>query len=150
MVASVPIGLQTYAKWLQKHSPGSGGTSRLQPKSNHTFKIASIYLLEFFLAGFRFKYFHYGGHYAHRVANLCKSAATAPSRGLGGHLGCNPKVTKLLKEHQLIHLSFLLLVLDFNIFIMVATAPIGLQICAKVLQLHLPGGWGDTLVATQK
>ena len=50
-----------------------------------------------FSGGFGFKYFHYGGHCAHRVANLCKNAATAPSRGTGGHLGCNPKVTKLLK-----------------------------------------------------
>ena len=33
--------------------------------------------------------------------------------------------------------SFWLLILDLNILIIVATVPIGLQICAEVLQLHL-------------
>ena len=46
--------------------------------------------------------------------------------------------------------SFFLLVLDLNTLIMVATVPTGLQACAKVLQMHLSGGGGDTLDATQK
>ena len=35
-----------------------------------------------------------------------------------------------------------LLVLDLNIFIIVATVPTELQNCAKVLQVHVSGGWG--------
>ena len=46
--------------------------------------------------------------------------------------------------------SFFLLVLDLNTLIMVATVPTGWQACAKVLQMHLSGGGGDTLDATQK
>ena len=38
--------------------------------------------------------------------------------------------------------SFWLLILDLNIFIIVATVPTGLQTCAKVLQMHLSGGGG--------
>ena len=64
----------------------------MQPKSNVTFKLASLQLFKFLAADFEFKYFHYSGHCAHRVANLCKSAANADFQGVGGHLGCNPKV----------------------------------------------------------
>ena len=39
-------------------------------------------------------------------------------------------------------LSFWKLILDLNIFIIVATVPTGLQTCAKVLQMHLSGGGG--------
>ena len=39
-------------------------------------------------------------------------------------------------------LSFWLLLLDLNIFIIVATVPTGLQTCAKMLQMHLSGGGG--------
>ena len=35
-----------------------------------------------------------------------------------------------------------MLVLDLNIFIIVATVPTGLQTCAKMLQMHLSGGGG--------
>ena len=35
-----------------------------------------------------------------------------------------------------------MLILDLNIFTMVATVPKGLQTCAKVLQMHLSGGGG--------
>ena len=35
------------------------------------------------------------------------------------------------------------MVLNLNIFIMVATVPIRLQTYAKILQMHLPGG-GET------
>ena len=38
--------------------------------------------------------------------------------------------------------SFWLLILDLNILIIVATVPIGLQTCAKVLQLHLSESGG--------
>ena len=34
------------------------------------------------------------------------------------------------------------LIVDLNIFIIVATVAIGLQTCAKVLQMHLSGGEG--------
>ena len=64
----------------------------MQPKSNITFKLASLYVLKLIIASFGFKYFHYSGDCAHRLANLCKSAADAPFRGWGGQLGCNPKV----------------------------------------------------------
>ena len=37
-----------------------------------------------------------------------------------------------------------MLVLYFNIFTIVAAVPTGLQTCAKVLQMHLPGGGGTT------
>ena len=40
------------------------------------------------------------------------------------------------------YLSYWLLVLDLTIFIIVATVPTGLQTCAKVLQVHFPGGGG--------
>ena len=34
------------------------------------------------------------------------------------------------------------MVLNLNIFIMLAAVPIRLQTCAKILQMHLPGGGG--------
>ena len=34
------------------------------------------------------------------------------------------------------------MILDLNIFIIVVTVPTGLQASAKVLQMHLSGGWG--------
>ena len=34
------------------------------------------------------------------------------------------------------------MVLNLNIFIMLATVPILLKTCAKILQMHLPGGGG--------
>ena len=80
-VATVPIELQTCAKVLQMHLPGGGGTPWLQPKSNRTFKKKLLYLFKFLTTYFFFKYFHYSGHCVHRVANLWKSAANAPSRG---------------------------------------------------------------------
>ena len=85
-MATVPTGLQTWAKVLQMHLSGGGGTPCLQPKSNVTFKLASLYVFKFFAAFFGFKYFHYNGHCAHRVANLCKSGANAPFRGWGDTL----------------------------------------------------------------
>ena len=79
-------GLQTYAKVLQMLLPGGRETPWLQPKSNQSFTFALHYLLKFMAASFAFKYFHYSGHCAHRVANLCKSAANASSRGWGATL----------------------------------------------------------------
>ena len=96
IVATVPTGLQTCAKMLQMHLSGGGGTPWLQPKSNETFKLASTQFLKFLTAGFGFKHFHYSGHCAHRVANLCKNGCKCTFQGVGGHLGCNPKVMKLL------------------------------------------------------
>ena len=91
IVATVPTGLQTCAKMLQMHLSGGGGTPWLQPQSNVTFKLASPQYFKFLVADFRFKYFHYSGHCAHRVANLCKNAANAPFRGWGDTLVATPK-----------------------------------------------------------
>ena len=68
-----------------------GGTPWLQPQSNVTFKLASPQYFKFLVADFRFKYFHYSGHCAHRVANLWKSAANAPFKGWGDTLVATPK-----------------------------------------------------------
>ena len=83
VVATVPTGLQTCAKVLQMQISGSLGTGSLQPKSNITFKLASLDVLKFLAAGLGFKGFHYSDHCAHRVANWCKSAANADFRGWG-------------------------------------------------------------------
>ena len=91
IVATVPTGLQTCAKMLQMHLSGGGGTPWMQPKSNVNFKLASLYLVKFLVADFGFKYFHYSGHCAHRVANLCKNAANAPFRGWGDTLVATQK-----------------------------------------------------------
>ena len=60
------------------HFSGGGGTPWMQPKSNGKFVLASFRVDYFLAAGFGFKYFHYSGPCAHRVANLCKNAANAP------------------------------------------------------------------------
>ena len=83
VVATVLTGLQTCAKVLQMHLSGGGGTTCLQPKSNATLKLASLYVFKFLAADFGFKFFHCSGHCAHRVANLCKSPPNAPFRGWG-------------------------------------------------------------------
>ena len=77
IVAPVSTGLQIYAKMLQMHLLGRGGTRWLQLKSNGKFKLALTQLVKFFTADFGLKYFHYSGPCAHRVANLCKNAANA-------------------------------------------------------------------------
>ena len=63
--------------------------------------------------------------------------------GGGGTPWLQPKsnVTFKLASTSCIKI-FLLLILDLNIFIIVATVPTGLQTCAKVLQMHLSGGGG--------
>ena len=86
IVATVLTGLQTSAKVLQMHLSGGGGTPWLQPKSSVTFRLASFNVFKFLGADFGFKYFHYSGYCAHRVANLCKSTANAPFRWLGDTL----------------------------------------------------------------
>ena len=91
IMATVPTGLQTCAKMLQMHLSGGGGTPWMQPKSNRKFKLASPELVKVLAAGFGFKYFHYNGHCAHRVANLCKTAANAPFRGWGDTLDATQK-----------------------------------------------------------
>ena len=52
IVANVPTGLQTCAKVLQIQTLGGGGTPCLQPKSNVTFKLSSLYVFNFLAAGF--------------------------------------------------------------------------------------------------
>ena len=65
-------------------------------------------------------------------------------QGVGGHLGWQPKsnLTFKLTSVELCLRFCNLLILDLNIFIIVATVPTGLQTCAKVLQMHLSGGRG--------
>ena len=91
IVATVPTGLQTSSKGLQMHLSESGGTPWLQPKSNATFRLASVNLFKVMVADFGFKYFHYSSHCAHRDANLCKSAANALCRGWGDTLVATQK-----------------------------------------------------------
>ena len=86
IMANVPTGLQTYAKVLQMHFSESGGTPLLQPKSNVTFKLALLNVFKLVVDCFGFKYFHYSGHCANRLANLCRIAANAPFRGWGDTL----------------------------------------------------------------
>ena len=70
---------------------GGGGPPWLQPEMNVTFKLASDNVFKAFEPDFGFKYFHYSGHRAHRVANLCKSAANAPFMGWGDTLDATQK-----------------------------------------------------------
>ena len=67
------------------------GKPWMQPKSNGKMKLTLCHVLKFLAAYFEFKYFHYSGHCAHRIANLCKSAANAPSRGWGATLVATKK-----------------------------------------------------------
>ena len=87
-MANVPTGLQTCAKVLQIQTSGGGGTPWMQSKSNVTFKLAlpQLFQFQFLAAGFGFKTFHYSRQCAHRVANLCKSAANTEFRGWGDTL----------------------------------------------------------------
>ena len=89
--ATVPTGLQTCANVLQMQISEGGGTPWMQPKSNVTSKLASLDVFKFLASGFGCKYFHYSGHCAHRVANLCKSAANASFRGWGDTLDATRK-----------------------------------------------------------
>ena len=49
---------------------------------------------------------------------------------------------EILNQLQAKQVSFCLLILDLNIFIIVATVPTGLQTSAKMLQMHFSGGEG--------
>ena len=69
IVATVPTGLQTCAKVLQVHLSGGGVTPWLQPKRNVSLKKVPLNVFKTMAVGFGFKYFHYSGHCAHRVAN---------------------------------------------------------------------------------
>ena len=91
IVGPVPTGLQTCAKMLQMHLSGGGGTPWMQPKSNGKYKLASYQVVKFLDSDFGFKYFHYSGHCAHRVAKFCKNAAKAPFRGWGDTLVATQK-----------------------------------------------------------
>ena len=90
-MATVPTGLQTCAKMLQMHLSGGGGTPWMQPKSNVKFKLAFTKLFKFLVADFRFKYFHYSGHSAHMVCKLVQKCCKCTFKGVGGHLGMEPK-----------------------------------------------------------
>ena len=90
-MATVPTGLQTCTKLLQMLLSGGGGTPWLQPKNNETFELESFDVFRFMAAFFGFKYFHYSGHCAHRVAKLCKTAANAHFRGWGDTLDATQK-----------------------------------------------------------
>ena len=57
IMATVPTGLQTGAKMLQIHLSGGGGTPWMQPKSNVTFKLASLDVFKFLASDLVFKYF---------------------------------------------------------------------------------------------
>ena len=70
--------------------------------------------------------------------------------GGGGTPWMQPKSNGKFKLAYLNCLSFWLLILDLIIFIIMATVLTGLQTCAKLLQIHLSGGGGDTLVATHE
>ena len=91
IVATVPTGLQTWAKVLQMHLSETGGTPWMQPKSSVTFKLASLDILKFLAIDCGVFYFHYSGHCAHRVANLGESAANAPFRNWGDTLDASEK-----------------------------------------------------------
>ena len=90
-MATVPTGLQTCAKVLQMHLSGGGRTPWMQPKSNETFKLAFTQLFKILAADFGINYFYFSGYCAHRVANLCKSAANAPFRRLWDTLDATQK-----------------------------------------------------------
>ena len=87
----MPTGLQTYAKVVQMHFSGGGGTTWLHPKSNGTFYLALSYVFKFLTTGVELKYFHYTGHCAHKAANFCKKAANATFRGWGDNLVVSQK-----------------------------------------------------------
>ena len=151
IVANVPTGLQTCAKVLQIQTSGSGGTPWMQPKSNVTFKLASLNVFKFMAADFGFKYFHYSGQCAHRVANLCKSAANALFRG-GGTPWLQPKsnVTFKLALPQLFQFQFLAAGFGFKTFHYSGHCAHRVANLCKSAANALFRGWGDTLVATQK
>ena len=103
-----------------------------------------LIFLKFLTADFGFKIFIIVA----TVPTGCKlvqKGCKCTFQGVGGHLGCNPKVMQLLNwsHFNCIFLNcFGMLILDLNIFIIVATVPTGLQTCAKRLQMHLSGGGG--------
>ena len=60
----------------------------------------------------------------------------------GGTPWLQQKSNQTFKKLPLTQLNLFGLGSDSNIFIIVPTVPIGLQTCAKELQMHLPGGEG--------
>ena len=90
-MATVPTGLQTCAKVVQEQTSGGGGTPWMQPKINVTFKVALSQLFRFLAAYFGFNCFHYSGHCAHRIANMCKSGTRTDFRGWGDTLDATQK-----------------------------------------------------------
>ena len=62
--------------------------------------------------------------------------------GSGGTPRLQPKSHLTLKLASLDVFKFFPLIVDLNLFTIVATVPTGLQTCAKVLQMHLLGSGG--------
>ena len=148
-MATVPTGMQTCAKVLQILCSVAGGTPWMQPKSNVTFKLASLDVFKFLASGFGFKYFHYSGHCAHRVANLCKNAAKYLS-GSGGTPCLQPKSNVTFKKDSNKLLAFLAADCEFKSFHYSGhCAHRNANLCKSAAN-PLFSGWGDTLDATQK
>ena len=72
----------------------------------------------------------------------CAKVLQMQISGGGGAACLQPKRMKLLNYLHLMSSSFWLLVLEINLFIIVATGSTGLQTCAKVLQMQISGGGG--------
>ena len=125
------------------------GTSCLQPKSNLTFKLALVDAFKTLAADLGFKYFHYRGHCAHRVANLCKKTANAPFRGWG--TSClQPKGNVTFKLALLDAFKTLGADLGFKYFHYSGhCAHRVANLCKSTANAPFMG-WEDTLVATQK
>ena len=139
----MPTGLQTCAKVLQMHLSGGGGTPWMQPKSNVTFKLASFKLVQvFWLLILDLNIFIIVATVPTGLQTCAKVLQMHLSGG-GGTPWMQPKSNVSFKLVSLqCSSSSWLLILDLNIFIIVATVPTGLQTCAKVLQMHLSGGGG--------
>ena len=114
----------------------------MQPKSNGKFLIRLLpQVVKFLATGFGFKYFHYSAAVPIGLQTCAKMLQMHLSGG-GGTPWMQPKSNGKFKlvSLQLVE-SFWLLISDSNIFIIVAVF-IGLQACAKMLQMHLSGGGG--------
>ena len=102
IVAIVPTGLQTCAKMVQMHLSWGGGTPWMQPKSNVTFKLASLNVLKFLAAVFGFKALHYSGHCAAGLQTCAKVVQMNFSWGGGTPwMQPNNNITFKLASHYL-------------------------------------------------
>ena len=149
IVATVPTGLKNWAKVLQMHLSGGGGTPWMQPKSNVTFKLAPLDVFKFLASGLGCKYLHYIGHCAHRVEELGKSAANANFGG-GVTPWMQPKSNVTLKLASLDVLKFLASGLGCKYFHYSGHCAHRVEELGKSAANAPFRGWGDTLDATQK